>query len=82
MFHRSHHHSNMSVALGPAEPRRKIRCQLKVLFRGSCRRGLQHHVASRTFLGMKPEITGPSLTQADPFVLAVVSSHLNQQSIL
>ena len=81
MLHGSHHHRDTPVSLGTTEPSRKVRRQLQVLVRCSCCGGLENHMAPRAFLCMKPEISGSSLTQADPFVLAMVPPHLNQQSI-
>ena len=37
-------------------------------------------MATWTFLGVEPEIAGSGLTEADPFVLAVIAADLDRQT--
>ena len=78
---RRHHHGDGAIAAGTTEPRSQI-CSLLNRFLGGRRhRGFQHHMATWTFLGVEPEIAGSGLTEADPFVLAVIAAHLDLQTI-
>lgn len=78
---RRHHHGDGAIAPGTTEPCSQIGSLLDGFF--GCRRyrGFQHHMTAWTFLSVKPEIAISGLTQADPFVLAVVAAHLDRQSI-
>lgn len=82
MFHSGHHNRHKPISLRPAEPGRKVCRKLQILFRSSCCRGFQHHMASRTLLCVKPQISCTSLPKADPLVLAMIAADLNQQSVL
>lgn len=42
--------------------------------------GLENDMTAWTFLGMKPKITRAGLAKADPIVLAVVATNLDDES--
>jgi hypothetical protein len=75
-----HHHRHALIATGAAEVGGQIGCRLKVLLTAEAFGTLQHHVAARAFLSMEPEIAAAGLPQADPFILAMVATHLQAQS--
>ena len=77
---RDHHHRHAAVAPGPAEVGGQIGSGLEIALAPRGERGLQHHMATGTFLGMEPEVAAASLLQADPGVLAVVAAHLHAQA--
>lgn len=79
LFDGNHHHGHDAVATGSAEVGREIRSEFEIRFVGQSIGAFQNDVASRTLLGVKPEITIACLPKTDPVVLAVVAPHLHFQ---
>ena len=75
-----HHHRHAAVTPGPAEVGGEVGGGLEIALAARGDRGLQHHMATGTFLGMEPEVATAGLLQADPGVLAVVAAHLHAQA--
>ena len=75
----NHNHGNALIASRTAEMGGQICRQLKVCLLSQACVNLQHHMAARTFLGVKPEITRSGLPQADPIVLTMIPADLQPQ---
>ena len=76
----NHHHRGDGVPPCSTEVGGKIRRELKVVFIRWSIGAFKHDMATRTFLGMKPKVAATSLAQADPVVLPMVPTHLNQDA--
>jgi hypothetical protein len=76
-----HDHRRDGVPPCSTEVSRQIRCELKVVFLRQSVGAFEYDMTSRTFLGMEPKVAAASLTQADPVVLSMIASYLNQNAI-
>ena len=76
----NHDHRSDGVPPSSTEVGGKIRRELKVVFIRWSIGAFKHDMAARTFLGMKPKVAATSLAQADPVVLPMIATHLNQDS--
>ena len=76
----NHHHRSDGVPPCSTEVGRQIRRELKVVLIRQSVGAFKYDMTSRTFLGMEPKVAAASLTQADPVVLSMIASHLNQDA--